>query len=159
MHEDWFLGHQTLKVEREGLDAGLSTECDSAVFDCGVIDAGNLNSGPVDAGPTHLRVLFVGNSYTSVNDLPAMLSQMAQTSGEPPSIEVDSVILGGATLADHWYGRIAPKRIREGAFDFVVLQGESLEAINNGALMGTAFDVFASRFGALAVDAGAVPTR
>jgi len=43
---------------------------DAAVFDANVADAAT------DATPTRLRVLFVGNSYTYVNDLPAVIAAL-----------------------------------------------------------------------------------
>src|SRR5688572_16367073 len=44
----------------------------------------------VDAAPSRLRVLFIGNSYTGVNDLPGMVARIAATSGTSPEITVDS---------------------------------------------------------------------
>src|ERR1700734_3192916 len=60
-------------------------------------DAGS-STQTVDAGPSALNVLFIGNSYTYVNDLPGMLSQIAATAGTPPTIKTAEVVQGGATL-------------------------------------------------------------
>ena len=46
-----------------------------------------------------LRVLFVGNSYTYVNDLPGTVADLVRAGGTP--MEVATVAVGGATLADH----------------------------------------------------------
>jgi len=69
-----------------------------------------------------MRVLFVGNSYTGVNDLPRMLEQFGQAAGRP--IETARCVPGGWTLQKHWDGP-ARKMIAEGNFDRVVLQEQS----------------------------------
>ena len=48
---------------------------------------------------TCTRVLFVGNSYTYVNDLPTMFATLS-ASGDH-SVQTGMVASGGATLADH----------------------------------------------------------
>lgn len=86
------------------------------------VDAG------IDAGAS-LRVLFIGNSYTYVNDLPGMLARIAATAGAPPLIDVDSEVVGGATLRDHWDAGAAQQRILERTWTHVVLQDQSVEPI------------------------------
>lgn len=86
-------------------------------------------SVPDTATPPELRVLFIGNSYTSVNDLPGMLSHIATTSGIAPLITVESITAGGETLAAHAAGEVAPGRIAEGTWTHVVLQDQSVEPI------------------------------
>jgi hypothetical protein len=93
------------------------------------VDATATDDGPAPYdGPAELRVLFIGNSYTYVNDLPGMLWRMADTAGVPPAIATDKVTEGGATLATHWSEGIAQARINEGGWTHVVLQGQSMEA-------------------------------
>ena len=46
-----------------------------------------------------LRILFIGNSYTYVNDLPATFAQLARAGGH--AVGTDSLASGGATLTDH----------------------------------------------------------
>jgi len=46
-----------------------------------------------------LRILFIGNSATYVNDIPGTLVKLARAAGYP--IEADSVVKGGATLSFH----------------------------------------------------------
>ena len=60
---------------------------------------GGMTGG--DAGPATLHVLFIGNSYTYVNDLPGMLQHISETAGVPPNILTQQVTVGGATLASH----------------------------------------------------------
>jgi hypothetical protein len=72
-----------------------------------------------------LGVLFVGNSYTYYNDLPALLEGMAAAQAEGPSVRVGMVAMGGASLLDHVEGRSAIEAIRSGLWDVVVLQEQS----------------------------------
>ncbi len=68
-----------------------------------------------------LRVLFIGNSLTSTNDLPGVLSWMlAETDVAVGRIE--SVALPNFGLEDHWGLSTTRRRIAEGDFDVVVLQ-------------------------------------
>jgi hypothetical protein len=77
-----------------------------------------------------LRVLFIGNSYTIYNDLPWVTSQLSLSSGMDRPLEVKSVALMGATLKEHWDDGFALKEIRDGGpWDYVVLQGQSLQPI------------------------------
>lgn len=81
-----------------------------------------------------LRVLFVGNSYTYVNDLPAMIAALARADRGAPRIEPSRVLMGGAHLQWHWTGKgrgqkpvktHARAEIEKGAFDVVVIQEQS----------------------------------
>jgi hypothetical protein len=69
------------------------------------------------------KVLFVGNSYTAVNDLPALLSNVAQSAGD--SIIYESNCIGGYTLQLHSTNATTLQKINQGDFDFVVLQEQS----------------------------------
>src|SRR3989442_1625729 len=82
--------------EKRYTDAGTPLEADAG-SDAGT-DAG------ADAGAATLSVLFIGNSYTYVNDLPGMLQQIAATAKAPPLISTEQVTVGGAALVDHWFG-------------------------------------------------------
>jgi hypothetical protein len=73
-----------------------------------------------------LRVLFIGNSYTSVNDLPTLVTTLGAASGSPRAIQASSVTMAGATLQTLWDEGTAAKVIREHSWDFVVLQEQSL---------------------------------
>jgi hypothetical protein len=99
-----------------------------------------------------LRVLFVGNSYTYVNDLPALVRASLQASGRVTSVEVAQVATGGATLRDHAQGE-AVGRIREGGWTHVVLQGQSVEPCSNP----TGFATYAQRLAMEVSTVGAVP--
>ena len=117
-------------------------------------DIAALDAASDVAAPTPLRVLFVGNSYTYVNDLPAMMVRMgaaAARAGSGPDIIADSVTVGGATLRNHWETGTAPSRITAGGWDAVVLQGQSVEPVLNNA----EFRSYGERFGMLAGAHGA----
>lgn len=75
-----------------------------------------------------VRVLFIGNSYTMGNSLPQMIHELANA-GEVPEIEVDSHLVGGATFEKHWNDGQAVQKIRQGGWDFVVLQEQSMRPI------------------------------
>jgi len=74
-------------------------------------------------------VLFVGNSFTFFNDGVENHVQALAASADPPTaLEVTPAAFGGATLATHHQmaslASGAPKQIKSGAFDTVVLQGD-----------------------------------
>ena len=71
-----------------------------------------------------VRILFIGNSYTSRNDLPALLTQLAASAPKPIQLQTRMIIAGGAQLKMHWNKGIAAKVIDEG-WDYVVLQEQS----------------------------------
>jgi len=70
------------------------------------------------------RILFIGNSYTYFNNLPAVLEQFANKS-QPGSLEAKMVVAGGATLKSLWDEGEALKAIRKGGWTYVVLQEQS----------------------------------
>lgn len=70
-----------------------------------------------------LKVLFIGNSYTYVNNLPDMLAGLAASAGTP--METKMIAEGGATLQDHWEKGLALKAIHETTWDYVILQEQS----------------------------------
>jgi hypothetical protein len=70
------------------------------------------------------RVLFIGNSYTSVNDLPSTFEQLAESGGQPAGTGIQAP--GGYTLQDHVGDSETAARIAASpAWTFVVLQEQS----------------------------------
>jgi hypothetical protein len=65
-------------------------------------------------------VLFIGNSLTDVNNVPAQVLAMATAEGL--NWEVEAELQGGASLEDHWQRGAAQAQIRSGHWDAVVLQ-------------------------------------
>jgi hypothetical protein len=77
------------------------------------------------------RILFIGNSYTSRNDLPRLLAQLAAT-GEPPRrLYVQAIVAGGASLKRHWNAGLAQQALAKERWDYVVLQEQSTLPIKN----------------------------
>lgn len=74
------------------------------------------------AGPA-VRVLFIGNSLTSFNDMPGMVAGLAAAGGI--NMQHDVHAPGGARLVDHAGNRQALAKIDSGSWDFVVIQEQS----------------------------------
>lgn len=73
-----------------------------------------------------LRILFVGNSYTYVGNMPHIVSLLA--SGKDIPVVTRKSVEGGVSLKEHWLGNrglMTKNRIAEGHFDIVVLQDQS----------------------------------
>jgi hypothetical protein len=75
---------------------------------------------PLEPVQPHGHVLFIGNSLTETNGLPAVLAELARSVGD--TIRVASVTLAGAALGDHLIEGTAARSIRSQHWDFVVLQ-------------------------------------
>jgi Domain of unknown function (DUF4886) len=84
-----------------------------------------LSCGPIRCGNDDdcLRVLFVGNSYTYVNDLPTMFSELSRSGGR--KVEVSIVAEGGFSLADHVNSTNFAEALTSSQWDYVVLQEQS----------------------------------
>lgn len=78
-----------------------------------------------------IRVLFIGNSYTYVNDLPWLTQQLAESAKETRTLETEMVVVGGATLKSHWKRGKALRLLRAKQWDYVVLQEQSTLPITN----------------------------
>src|SRR5438045_1542031 len=75
------------------------------------------------SGPGCTRVLFVGNSYTSVNDLPGTFAKLARSGGH--NVETGMAAEGGWSLSDHAASSETMKRLTSTHWDEVVLQEQS----------------------------------
>jgi hypothetical protein len=69
-----------------------------------------------------LRVLFIGNSLTSTNDLPLVVQALAKAGGKGKRMYVEAVTAGGANLEDLWNSGEAPRAISSRRWNVVVLQ-------------------------------------
>ncbi|HET6742787.1 MAG TPA: hypothetical protein VFH76_27795 [Kribbella sp.] len=78
-----------------------------------------------------MRILFVGNSFTSNNNLPKLLTGLAAARG----IEIDHKVIsaGGASLRQHLNAGKALDAIATGGYDVVVLQEQSTLPIKSPA--------------------------
>jgi len=79
-------------------------------------------SFPAKAADT-LRVLFIGNSYTAVNNLPQVFKDMAASTGQV--IITDESTPGGYTFQQHSTNATTLNKISAGNWDYVVLQEQS----------------------------------
>ena len=77
-----------------------------------------------------VRMLFIGNSFTTRNDLPGLLSAIAEA-GAGTMIESKVIAAGGASLRRHWNAGAADT-ISDETWDYVVFQEQSTLPIKNG---------------------------
>jgi len=73
------------------------------------------------------KVLFLGNSYTYVNNLPQLVHDVALSAGD--TLVFDSYAQGGYQLIDHCIDPTSQNKIMAGGWDYVVIQGQSQEPI------------------------------
>lgn len=141
-------GHAPVAPEPDARGEDTAITIDSASVDSAPAEA---SSDAAETGPSERRVLFIGNSYTYVNDLPAVLAKLSEAS--TPRLVTQSVTVGGATLENHWTTGTATARIDEKGWYAVVLQGQSVEPI----LPGSTFATYAQKLADRATAAGAWP--
>jgi hypothetical protein len=68
-------------------------------------------------------VLFIGNSYTTVNDLPSVFASLARSGGH--RVETESAAVDGWTLANHADSPSTATKLASMKWDIVVLQEQS----------------------------------
>lgn len=83
----------------------------------------NMQITQAFANRPKVRVLFIGNSLTYVNDLPGMVSQLAKSGNF--IMEYDMYAPGGYRLVQHASDPAALQKISGSKWDFVVLQEQS----------------------------------
>ncbi len=90
-----------------------------------------LGSFDVQAQSITRKVLFLGNSYTSTNNLPQLVSDMAASVGD--NLIFDSHLPGGYLLTQHYTNTLSTSKVMAGGWDYVVLQEQSqTPALPNG---------------------------
>lgn len=85
----------------------------------------------MDRSLTTARILFIGNSFTLRNDLPALWAGLAHDGDGGTRIDSQVVAAGGASLRQHLNKGAATALLNESAWDFVVLQEQSTLPIKN----------------------------
>jgi hypothetical protein len=70
-----------------------------------------------------LKVLFLGNSYTFYNNLPQLVVNLSASAGK--TVIVDSNTPGGFPLSGHSTDATSLNKIRQGVWDYVILQEQS----------------------------------
>ena len=76
-------------------------------------------------GQLRKEVLFIGNSYTYVNNLPDLVKQIALSFGD--SLIYDSSTPGGSNFNSHTTNTQTLSKINQQQWDYVVLQSQSQE--------------------------------
>jgi len=85
-----------------------------------------LTSGLINAQVNKkINALFLGNSYTYVNDLPMLISKIALANGD--TLVYDSNTPGGYTLQNHFNDVISNNKINAAAWKYVIVQAQSQE--------------------------------
>lgn len=79
------------------------------------------------AAQSTVKALFLGNSYTFVNNLPKLIHDVALSAGD--TLIYDSHTPGGYQLIDHSNDNTSLNKINSGNWDYVVIQGQSQEPI------------------------------
>ena len=74
-------------------------------------------------GQTEISALFVGNSYTYVNNLPGVIKEIANSNGH--QFYHQSHTPGGATFSQHASNSNLQNQLNEEEWDYVILQGQS----------------------------------
>ncbi|MBA2612295.1 MAG: T9SS type A sorting domain-containing protein [Bacteroidetes bacterium] len=79
------------------------------------------------AQPVHKKVcaLFLGNSYTYVNNLPLLISNLALANKD--TLVYDDNTPGGYTLNNHFTDIVTNSKINAKAWDYVIVQAQSQE--------------------------------
>lgn len=78
-------------------------------------------------GQSSYNVLFLGNSYTGVNNLPQLVYDVALSAGD--TLVFDSHTPGGYQLENHSIDATSQNKIMAGNWNYVVIQGQSQEPI------------------------------
>jgi hypothetical protein len=108
---------------------------------------GFFDNGWLDRRPVQ-RLLYLGDSYTYYNDMPAMVAKMADSADSPVRYDITMSAFPSATLEDHWHNRKTRQLLSQGGWYQVVVQPEvnfrhqsadsSLYVYGNKLLVGTA---------------------
>lgn len=73
------------------------------------------------SGPQNIRILFIGNSHTGVNNVPSMVRSLIESDGGNRKATIDTIMAGHLNDIGDDEGIL--NRIRKGRWNVVVLQG------------------------------------
>ena len=117
----WLPGIRRLQ---DRLDEGrFAPDNDHAMFRLITVAFILATTGTVQAGDS-LRVLFIGNSHTYVNDLPGLFLGLSEAGGRP--VRTDMSAFGGYSLEDHTNTPATLDKIAQDSWDYVALQEQSV---------------------------------
>lgn len=77
--------------------------------------------GSIHAQQSPQRLLFIGNSLTSSNDLPWLVQEMYVAIKQPRPV-VDAITGGNMSLGDHWLAPATHAKIIQGKWNTIILQ-------------------------------------
>jgi hypothetical protein len=97
-----------------------------AAFWFGLVDRDWLDGRPVQ------RVLWLGDSYTYANDLPAILAEMADSAPAPVRFDITVRAFANASLEEHWNDARTRALLAEGGWDRVIVQPETFVRVLDG---------------------------
>ncbi len=80
-----------------------------------------------------MKVLFVGNSFTARNNVPALIATLAAARGL--TLEHRLISAGGASLKMHWNKGLPQQAMAETRHDYVMLQEQSTLPVKNATRM------------------------
>jgi hypothetical protein len=104
-------------------------------------------------GTQPLRVLFIGNSYIFVNNMPLIVEQLSRAGKVARPLQSQMAVVGSATLEQHWNRAETQKALSSHPWDYVALQEQSTRPLHNQEL----FIRFSALFCAAIDKAGARP--
>jgi hypothetical protein len=120
----WLLGsgagREVVALWSDGANALAAGEVIDAV-DTAPAPVAPPSAEPVVPAPDALRVLFVGNSHTYFNNMPAMIAGLAQAAGKRPLFG-KLIVRGGATLGEHAAEGVVSRALSDGGWHALVLQ-------------------------------------
>jgi hypothetical protein len=90
-----------------------------------------------------MRVLFIGSSFITGNDMTGILGELVRSAGQ--QIEARLVTRDDSDLKFHWYCSEAVPAIDEEGWDYVVLQDHSLQALRLPEALEEFAGLFAER--------------
>lgn len=99
------------------------------------------------------KVLFIGNSYTYVNDLNSVLEKLAASAKPPVRLQTAALAKGGATLQNHDADPKTTNALSRIKWDLVVIQEQSMRPVVETA----AFVKYARKLEERIVKQGAKP--
>jgi len=92
-----------------------------------------LLSGSTIAQPTN--ILFVGNSYTQMNNLYKVYQNLANSKGK--NVFADTLAVGGSSFKGHVLRENTYKKFKARSWDYVILQGFSRELSVDSSIIST----------------------
>jgi hypothetical protein len=82
-------------------------------------------TAPTRGAGRSLDVLFIGNSFTTRNNVPQLVAALAASAHPPHTLASSTIHAGGASLRRHWNAGLAQRTLAAQRWDHVVLQEQS----------------------------------